>query len=453
MRTAMVSIRPPVMTLLGLPWGPLASWDAAGKCFITLTAFTAFFAALCLFLLLRVGLQFLYIVIASACVFAALGPFPVGSDVHSQASGFMADSLFAWIAFAAVLLIPYEAASPASSTRGALVRGILWAVILLTGAMTKVSFFYFIALIVPALFAIRMRHSGLRSAFVALISLAICSVPAALYWLRYGLPALKNGLAASFGHDAPFYYVPLSRFLSLTVRSSPGILLSLLVAIASIVYLVVKPRGIAWGTNILPLLITIGYCAITFASRNREIRFSFVGIIAPLFLIGILMSGKTLAVPRGSATIAATLVFCFFAAAGVPMLRRSRRESIARSEAVLAQAIDSNAKRVLLATDSSSLNDSLMKVAMAVSPSQPHVETGTLAWRAALGIPIESDFRDLRESDLIVFQSKEALDAPFTNQRVSEYEQYARQLSSDAPTKVADDIRIYSVDHLPLRQP
>jgi hypothetical protein len=26
---AMVSIRPPAMTLLGLPWGPLTSWDAA----------------------------------------------------------------------------------------------------------------------------------------------------------------------------------------------------------------------------------------------------------------------------------------------------------------------------------------------------------------------------------------------------------------------------------------
>ncbi len=28
-RAAMVSVRPPVMTFLGLPWGPLASWDAA----------------------------------------------------------------------------------------------------------------------------------------------------------------------------------------------------------------------------------------------------------------------------------------------------------------------------------------------------------------------------------------------------------------------------------------
>ena len=52
--TAMPRIRPPVMTLLGVPWGPLATWNAAGMCFIALTALTAFFAACCLFSLLRV---------------------------------------------------------------------------------------------------------------------------------------------------------------------------------------------------------------------------------------------------------------------------------------------------------------------------------------------------------------------------------------------------------------
>src|ERR1700674_3209990 len=139
-RTAMVSVRPPVMTLLGLPWGPLASWDAAGKCFITLTAFTAFFASCCLFFLLRVGLQPLDLAIASVCLSAALGPYPTGADAHFSATAFMADSLFAWNAFAAILLIPYEATTPTSSTTDALVRGILWGTIFSVGAITKVSF-------------------------------------------------------------------------------------------------------------------------------------------------------------------------------------------------------------------------------------------------------------------------------------------------------------------------
>jgi hypothetical protein len=445
----MVGIRPPVMTLLGLPWGPLASWDAAGKCFLTLTAFTAFFAACCLFLLLRIGLKPLYLVIASACVFAALGPYPTDADAHFWATAFMADSLFAWTAFAAALLIPYEATTPTSSTTGALVRGIFWATILLAGAMTKVSFFYFILLIVPALFAIRMRHSGLRSAFLALSSLAICSVPAAIYWLRYGLPALKNGLAASFGHDAPFYYIPLWQFLSDTVRQSPGMLLPGMLAIAAIMYLIVKRRYVAWRTILLSLLIMVGYCAICLASSNRQIRFLFPGIIAFPFLIGILISAKTYVVSRGHAVVAAIFVFCCLVAAGVPMLHRANRQSIAKSELVLAQAIESNAKHVLLATDSSTLNDCLMKVAIAVSPSRLPVESHTLSRHAAAGLPIEVDFQDIRESDLVVFQNNEALDSPRTNQRISEYEQYTRQHFGDVPSKVVDGIRIYGMSHNP----
>jgi hypothetical protein len=74
LRVAMVNDRPPVMTLLGIPWGPLTSWDAAGKCFITLAVLIAFFIAACLFLLLRVGLRPLYLVFASVCIFAAIGP-------------------------------------------------------------------------------------------------------------------------------------------------------------------------------------------------------------------------------------------------------------------------------------------------------------------------------------------------------------------------------------------
>jgi len=58
----------PAMTLLGLPWGPLASWDAAGKCFITLAAVISLLAASCLYLLLRVGVKPFFLVAASVFI-------------------------------------------------------------------------------------------------------------------------------------------------------------------------------------------------------------------------------------------------------------------------------------------------------------------------------------------------------------------------------------------------
>jgi hypothetical protein len=438
-------IRPPVMTLLGVPWGPLTSWNAAGKCFITLTVLTAFFAAVSLFLLLRIGLNPLYFILASLCAFAALGPYPVGSDTHFFATGFLADSLFAWIAFAAILLIPYETKTSAASTVDGVVRGVLWAAILSAGALTRVNFFYFLGLIIPTLFVTRMRQSGLRSALAASASLAACSFPAAVYWLRYGLPVLKYGWSSSFGHDADFYKVTLSWFLGYEFRLSPGLLLPIIFVVGGTVYLVFKRREVVWSRDVLPLLIMVGYCAIALASSNREIRFVFSSIIALPYLVGLLISPKAHEFSRKSAAIAAIGTFCCLVAAGVPMLHRPDRQSIRKSEEVVAQAIDSNAKRVVLATDSSSLNSDLLTIAIGIS-SRPSLELDTLGWRAAAGRPIEEDFHVIRESDLVVFQDKTAPERPpRTNQRAPEYEQFVQEHTGGVPITVVDDMRFYRI--------
>jgi hypothetical protein len=196
---AVHSVRPPIMTLLGLPWKALASWETVGKCFITLNALTSFFVALSLYFMLRLGMKPFWLAIASSCVLAALGPFPAEAETHIMATGFMADSLFAWNALAAMLLIPYEGIALSSSTLADWRRGLLWAIILLTGAITKASYFYFLFLIVPIPFAMRWQRLGRRSASVALASLAVCSSPVAFYWLRYGSASLLNGYQSSFG--------------------------------------------------------------------------------------------------------------------------------------------------------------------------------------------------------------------------------------------------------------
>jgi hypothetical protein len=450
---AVVGIHPPVMAMLGLPWGPLASWDAAGKCFLSLAVLIAFFVAWCLFLMLRSGLHPLHLVVGSVCLLAAMGPFPgvVNIDdrysgVNYIATGLMADTLFAWIAFAALLLIPYETAS-GSSTGDPRVRGVLWALIFSAGAITKVNFFYFIALIVPILFVIRARNQGLRNALVALLSLAICSLPAAFYWVRYGALALRMAWANSFGHEAHFFYTPFLQFLYNTVQLSPGLLLSGALLVGEIVYLVVKRHEINWGANALALLVLTGYCIVALASKNREFRFLYSGVIALPFLVGMVISKKTYSHSQKTAMLAAVFVFCCLVAAAVPVLRRAERQSIQRSEAVLAHAVGSNAKHILLATDSPTLNYYLMLLAIVLSPSRSSIETATLAWPPLANLPIEDDFRVIRESDIIVFQDKQALNPPFSNRRVSEYEQYTRQQAGDGPIKVMDDVSIYGMRH------
>jgi hypothetical protein len=442
---AMVSPHPPVMTMLGVPWGPLTSWESVGKCFITLAALLSLFAALCLFLLLRIGIEPRFFIIASACVLAGFGPY---QRTHYDATAFMADSLLAWIAVAATLLIPYEVATGDPSTMNSILRGVFWAVICSAGAITKVSFFYFIVLIVPALFVIRMRYRGLRSALIALTSLGVCSMPVAIYYLRFGRIALDLGEAASFGHVAPLYYIPLSQFLGDTIRQSPGLLLSTIIIALSVVYLILKRREATWNVNVLPLLIMFGYGAITLASSNRDMRFVFPAIIAPSFLVGILLSGKATLCSRRHAITAAVLVFSGLLVAGVPMFRRPDRKSIEKSEGILTAVQESHARSVSLATNSPSLNHPLLRLAIAISPSRPAIQIYSFTHHAVDGWPIEDDFRQIAESDLVVFQSQEAgLWPGWSNLRVSQYEEFTRRHSGSAPFKVFDDVTIYQVHH------
>jgi len=440
---AVVSIRPPAMTLLGLPWGPLTSWDAAGKCFVTLASGIALLAALCLYMLLRIGVKPIFLVLASVCVLASMGPWPPGANAHATATAFLADSLFAWMALAAVLLIPYEARNPCASIKGAVLRGLLWGVILSLGAMTKFSFLYFVLLIVPIVFFTSFRHSGLRSALTALTAFACCSAPAAFYLLRWGRLAFRNAKASSFGGVAGFYYIPLLQFIRNTIRESPGLALSYVLMAAAVVYLVTKRQFIGASPDLLPYLIMLGFFVTLLVAPNRQIRYAFPAIVALPFLTAILMSAKSIPVPRQSSALAAGLVFCGLVAAGVPTRHRPMRQTLSRSEAVLAEAARCNAKRLILATDSPTLNKNLMDLAAEFSRSGASVEADTLAYSAMSGVPVGQDFRTISESDEVVFQDKDALSPPFTNQRASEYERYTQQVLY-VPARLGDDLTIYS---------
>lgn len=130
------------------------------------------------------------------------------------------------------------------------------------------------------------------------------------------------------------------------------------------------------------------------------------------------------------------------------MFRRPDRKSIEKSEAILTAVQESHARRVSLATNSPSLNQPLLMLAIAISSSRPTIEIYSFTHHAADGWPIEDDFRQIAESDLVVFQSQGAALWPgWSNLRVSQYEEYTRRHSGSAPFKVFDDVSIYQVDH------
>jgi hypothetical protein len=454
--SGMVSIRPPAMTLLALPWGPVASWDAAGDCFVSLAGLTALFVALCLYILLRIGVKPLFLAIASLCLLASIGPFGAAPSrpmsefsTHEAATAFLADGLLAWITLAAVLLIPYEARITTIRAKESVVHGILWGLILSSGAMTKVSCFYFIGLIVPILLAIRFRRNGVQGAFGALVGMVVSSAPAAFYWFRWGRVAWENAKDASFGASAGFFYMPLSQFLRNLVREQPGLAPALLLAAAALAYVAIgaiKKRILLRPSDFLALLITLGFGIVALASLNREIRYALPVIVATPFLIAVLISGAGNATPYRPAALVAVLVFCGLTAAAIPMHHRADRRCLSTCDSVLAAVAKCDARRVLLATASPTLNVILMRLAIAVSPSRPSVDTDTLVFNAISGVPIADDFRSILESDQVIFQDREAVYPPQMNQRAPEYEQYIRQQRRFDPVRVASDVNVYQLN-------
>ena len=282
-RSAMDGIRPPAMTVLALPWGAPRSWDVAGNCFLTLACCVSILAVFSLYLLTRIGTEPLLVVLSSLCVSAALGPIPPHSVANFCAAGLMADSLFAWTCLAALLLIPYEMRTAEGSLHRALLRGIIWGLILSLRMMTKISFLYFVSLILPILFLIRYRRGGLSSCWPGLAGFLIAAAPSAVYLLRYGRSSWANGGATSFGTLSKLYELPFLRFVEESLRDSPGLAVSAIGTLTGFGLLAIKRRQSVLKGHVVTLLILIGFCLITLASPNRQIRYLFPAIIACLF--------------------------------------------------------------------------------------------------------------------------------------------------------------------------
>lgn len=445
---AMVSVHTPVMTLLGLSWGSIEHWDQAGDCFFSLALLVAILASACLYMMLRIGVRPIFLILASFCVAASLGPYAVGMHssglyaMHTVATGFMADNLLAWVTLAAVLLLPFEARTATASLRIAAARGAASAGILSLGALTKMSFIYFLVLILPSLLLIRLRRHGVRNAVLWLGVFLCCSSPTAVYFLRYGRSALTNAQAASFGGLAVLYRVPLWQFLENIVGESPGLALEWAFLIAASAYILIGKRRSWRDAALIAFLIVLGFLLIVLASPSRLNRYLFPAIVALPFLLAILISEKKDSVSTPTARLAAVLMLAILAIAAAPTRYRDYRQSLIRAEAILAQSQRWGATSVILATDSPTLNAPLLRLALEFSPHGPSV--GTLAYQAISGVPLEDDFRSINQADIVVFQEYQHINPKFTNQRVPEYEAYMRQTGA-VPIRIAEDLYLYRV--------
>ena len=439
--SAMYSDRPPAMTLLGVPWGPLASWDAAGKCFVTLGSSIAFLVSCCLFLMARIGVKPLFLFLAALSVFAALCPWP---PPGSGATALMADGLFAWTCLAALLLIPYEARTEGQSVLHAALRGVVWGLIFSLGVMTKINFLYFAGLIIPVLLAIRYRRGGFPCLKTPLIAFVATSAPAGAYLFHYGRSSLRNGQASSFGGLGKLYAIPLLAVARDALRLAPGLCFYVVALLAVIAYIAVRRRSTVRRPDLIAVCIALGFGLIVLASPNLQVRYAYPAIVSLPFLIAVMLSAGSKPAPRSSAGLMAGVALIVLLAAVIPTrLRAQRRDSLGRADAVVAHALPCRPAAVLLATDSDTLNDSLLAIAFAVTRGATPVQVNSLAWQAVYGHPIREDFGLIDRSDVVVFQDS-VVYPRFTNSRDGDYKRFLDQQKEFVPVKVWSDVTVYT---------
>lgn len=365
----------------------------------------------------------------------------ISLDVHSSSTAFLADSLFAWICLASLLLVCYEWRIPSAGTRGALMRGVLWGVILSMGAMTKINYLYFVVLVLPLLFILKLREEGFKKALMALGGFAVIACLPALCLLKVGPSAIANARASSFGVIAQYYLYPLSGFVKDIYHYSPGILLAHAMIAAVLVYTVIRRPKAVLSHDALAIWIVAGFAAIVLSSPNRQPRYAFPEVVALPFLAAVLLSGKR--PPYRSAIGSAVLAFCVLACLSWPTRYRLASDGLGDAPAVLNYADANHANRVLIATDSPTLNALLLGVARQVSATPDWVRIDQLARVNETGT-IDQDFVQIRNSDLAVFQDKDKLFPPFTNLRVAEYERYVLG-AGYASKRIGNDVTVYAV--------
>jgi len=315
------------------------------------------------------------------------------------------------------------------------------------GALTKMSFLYFVIIIGPVLLFIRVRDSGLRTAFVWLLAFVAAAGPTTFFFLHYGRASLANAKASSFGGLAALYQVAPWQFLRVAFQASPGLALWLTLIGLAAIYLAAKNRPHPTEASFLALLLTLGFLAIVLASPNKQVRYMFPVIVAVPFLFSVVISTKKDSVSTRSAVLAACIVLPCLLGASVLTRYRTSRYSFNKAEAVLAEAGRLHASSLILATDSQTLNVYLLNVASEFSAAHPFI--GTLAYNPVMGVPIQDDFRIIGNSDLVVFQDGGHISPRFTNQRVSEYQNYIRQLNL-LPIRVGDDMTVFPAHFSPM---
>ncbi len=275
----------PIMAFLLLPWGwkPM-NIETLSFAATSLMGFIFCLIAISFYALYKSDISPLKLMLAALAL--ALNPI-----LHDSSGIILSDNLVSWAVIALFSLVFLESTLSSVNLKCSILMGLLWAIPINIGLLSKVTFCFFLIFLVPSLLFVRWRRSSQKSLFISMLTAGVVSIPTLIIWLKFGSHFIDHAIMFSHGPLAAFYSVPgmdkigfLNLFLSSVGKWRYPVLLLATIAI-----------GMSWSRKKwswyewVPTVAILAYYWVCSGTPNRDLRFVYpvmYGLPLALCLIG-----------------------------------------------------------------------------------------------------------------------------------------------------------------------
>jgi hypothetical protein len=436
----------PIMGLVDLPWGRAGGiYRGIGLAFVGLAFFIWILVLATYRTCMRSGIPPGSLLLAAVTI--CLTPF-----LRASGGAMMVDMLLGWCVALGLMLLPLEYCSPSRGAWRSLVRGLLWALVIDVGMLSKVTFAFFFCTIGVALLLIRERYSGempLRYAFAGCI---VGSLPAIVIWRYYGITFLRFAAMAAWGDVTRYWSVPgmtaggyLWRYFSQLGLALTPLLILLALFIRG--FVMEKQMRLA---RLLPIAITLMYLGIAARSQNRDPRFTIPVMVAmPLCLAwtGIRKESpnRVGAVPMLAALVVGTLF-------ALPMMHRPQIAPIKRASDLLetlsrGQPTPRPPVKIVIATDGPAVNINTFLLAeqLRQDAGRP-ADLDTLVYDAINKRTAEEGLQRIDAADYVLFLKPSLAPGPdWSRVYAPAYRAHCEKVGSLLDVNISPDLDVFKI--------
>jgi hypothetical protein len=435
----------PIMGLVNLPWGRVGGTERGiGLAFVGLALFIWILVLATYRTCVRSGIPPGSMLLAAATI--CLTPF-----LRTSGGAMMVDMLLGWCVALALMLIPLEYCSPSKGFWPSVFRGLLWALVIDVGMLSKVTFAFFLCAIGVCLLLIRERCSGEMPLRYACLGCIVGCLPAIVIWRYYGINFLRFAMMAAWGDITRYWTVPgmtaggfLWRYFS---QLGPA-LIPLLILLALFVrgLLIEKQMRLA---RLLPIGIILIYLGIAARSQNRDPRFTIPVLVAmPLCLAwtGIREESpnRAGAVPMLAALVVGTLF-------ALPMVNRPQLAPVKRAGEVLQtlshDRLPGQPVKIVIATDGPEFNINTFLLAEQLKQDKlPPADIDTLVYDAINKRSAEEGLNRIDVSDYVLFLKPALAPGPdWSRVYARDYRAHCERVGALLDAKISPDMDVFKI--------